>query len=450
MRSSVRSIACGLVAAALCLAQARPVRASSGGISSAIFGSTGCPLCHYGGTVPVVLLSGPTSVAPDDTVEYTLTIFGNSTQKFGGFNVSASLGTLSTGGGFAANTRTITGPLSTIEITHSSPKPGDFMNVIEFSFQWTAPSAFTSATLRGWGNAVDGSNNPLGDNAALATLDIGVPGSGTPLPTATRTPTPWVCGDVAPLHPALITDRGARACQAAIAKAGSGYVKKAHKIVRKCLKGVLNGGLVGEAIGLCAGSTAAMSPTDPTAAGAIAKAKGKALGILAARCTDADLAGLHACATSEAALEQCFLAQHHQAVLDAVASEYGGAAAVSDVHTQKCQAAIGSAAERFLLAQLGAAHSCLAQTFTAGDGAALCIGALAAGAFVNPTDSATAGAMTAAADKLAAKLLRKCDASESGALNGCGSDPASTVACLLCTHRRTVFGLLANEFGGAP
>lgn len=449
MRSKQPSIACWLVAAAFWLAYAPPAQAFSGGISSAVFTSTGCPLCHFGGTVPTVLLSGPDSVAPGQTVEYTLTIFSNRGQNFGGFNVATSLGTLSVGGPFSAGTHEITGPLSTIEITHSSPKEGNFMNEIEFSFQWTAPSSFTTATLRGWGNAVDNKGSTSGDAAALDTFVITEAGTDTPIPTATPTPTPMVCADAAPLAPPLITDPDAGACQAALAKAGNGYVKKAHKVVRKCLKTLQRGVLSGEAIGLCAGSSAATAPTNPKTAAAIARAQDKVRKLLAARCTDADLAVLDTCATTEPALEQCFLAQHHQAVLDAVASEYGTVVPLTNVHAQKCQTVIGNAAGRFLLAQLSAAQACLTQAFSGGDGAAQCIGGVVAGAFVAPTDPVAAAAMADAEDKMVGKILRKCDADEIAALDTCGFDPASTVACLLCTHRHTVFDLLANEFGGS-
>jgi len=450
MRSKQPSIAGWLIAAAFCLAYAPPAQAFLGGISSAVFTSTGCPLCHFGGTVPTVLLSGPDSVAPGETVDYTLTIFSNAAQNYGGLNVAASLGTLSVGGPFSDDTHEITGPLSTVEITHSAPKPGNIMNQIEFSFQWTAPpGSFSSATLRGWGNAVNNKGTTSGDAAALDTFVIIEAGSDTPIPTATPTPTPMVCAAAAPLAPPVIADPDARACQAALAKAGNGYVKKVHKVVRKCLKTLQRGVLSGEAIGLCAGSSAATAPTNPKTAAVIARTQDKVRKLLAARCTDADLALLDACAATEPALEQCFLAQHHQAVLDAVASEYGTVVPLINVHAQKCQTVIGNAAGRFLLAQLSAAQTCLTEQFSGGDGAVQCIGGVVAGAFVPPTDPVAAAAMAEAEDKMAGKILSKCDADEIAAIDTCGFDPASTVACLLCTHRHTVFDLLANEFGGS-
>src|SRR5512135_1279498 len=84
-------------------------RAFSTGIPSTVFGLTGCPLCHSGGLTPSVLLSGPTVVAPGSTADYTLTIFGNPSQTYGGLNVAANDGVLSTGGPFATGTQAISG-----------------------------------------------------------------------------------------------------------------------------------------------------------------------------------------------------------------------------------------------------------------------------------------------------------------------------------------------------
>src|SRR5262245_54100873 len=112
----------------LALGSATAGYGSSTGIASTVFGATGCPLCHGGGVAPVVLLSGPTSVMPGTTNEYTLTIFGNQMQNYGGLNVAAGLGTLATGGPFALGTKALTGALGLDEITHTAPKQGDVMS----------------------------------------------------------------------------------------------------------------------------------------------------------------------------------------------------------------------------------------------------------------------------------------------------------------------------------
>src|SRR5262245_1452825 len=209
-----RLIVAALLAALATGGGAAAANALPGGIASTVFGATGCPLCHGGGVAPDVLLSGPTSVAPGDTAEYTLTIFSNTAQNYGGFNVAVPLGTVSTGGPFALGTQTIPGALGLAEITHTAPKQGDFMNVIEFSFQWTAPPAYVSTTMRGWGNAVNLDSTTGGDAASLATLDVFSTTLDTPTarPTPTRTPGVPLCGNAAPLDPPLVTDHAALAC----------------------------------------------------------------------------------------------------------------------------------------------------------------------------------------------------------------------------------------------
>ena len=115
--------------------------------------------------------------------------------------------------------------------------------------------------------------------------------------------------------------------------------------------------------------------------------------------------------TPRAALETCFFAQHRQAVVDAVASQYGAVTPSADKGVLKCQQAIGSAAAGHLVAHLRASQKCLVRRNKAGaavDGAALCVGALAANTFAPPLDPKTAAAATRAATKLALKIEAKC------------------------------------------
>jgi hypothetical protein len=431
------------VALAVAIAVGQPAvsRAFSTGIPSTVFGLTGCPLCHSGGLTPSVLLSGPTVVAPGSTADYTLTIFDtNPAQNFGGLNVAASAGTLSTGGVFASDTRTIIGLLGLVEITHVAPEQADFLNEVEFSFRWTAPANFTSATLRGWGNAVNHDGFPTGDAASLTTLDIA---ASIPTPT----PTPFICGDAAPLDPPLVADRGAQVCQAAIARAGMLYVKKSLNAARACLAKAVGG----DPLTVCVGD-ATTAPTDPAAATAIAKAEMKLRAILFAKCSDAALVSLAACAATESGLETCLLAQHRQAVIDTVANDASGAPS-ADKGVRRCQNALRAAADGYLAGHLVAGARCLAarnKAATPGDGAALCVGAIVGGAFVAPTDAKAAAAVATAQAKLGKAIQRSCDEGDIASLDVCGSDRTSEAACLLCTHRATVFGLLSSEFGGAP
>jgi hypothetical protein len=437
------SIAIWIGAAAMFLASASPSRGFSTGIGSTDFGATGCPLCHAGGTEPKVVLSGPTSVAPGQTVDYTVTIFGNSSQKFGGFNAGAPTGTLSTGGPFATGTQTVIG-LAGLEVTHTAPKQGDFMSIIEFSFRWTAPSDLSVATLRAWGNAVNHNGLPTGDAATMATLDVSALA-----PQPTPSPTPILCADSAPLAPAVISDAAAQKCQESIAKNGALYVKKDLRAVRNCLQAVQRGQLAGDPATLCVGTTT-VSPTDAKTAAAVAKAQAKARTRLARDCPNTALALLDSCADTESALESCFLVGHRQAVIDAISRQYGDVAESSDAGAQKCQAAIGTATSSFLSASLKAAQKCLSKRHTSGDGGALCIGAITDGDFILPTDAKAAAAMSSAESDMTDKIAEKCDDAQMAILGACGSGEAGTISCLLCTHRQTVFDLLGSEFGGTP
>lgn len=175
------------------LLMAAPAHALSSGVPSTFFNAnTGCNQCHSGGQAPAVMLAGPTAVEPGSTAEYTFTILAVGNQDRGGLNASALAGTLSIGGAFSAGTRPIAGAGRRDEITHARPKAA-VEGRIEFSFLWTAPEEFESATLHVWGNAVNGSGNESGDRASMAELEIVAAGGDTPTPTATEpapTPTP--------------------------------------------------------------------------------------------------------------------------------------------------------------------------------------------------------------------------------------------------------------------
>jgi hypothetical protein len=178
MRNIDRSLALALFIAALAIAA--QASAFSAGISSISFGSLGCNTCHSGGSTPTVTLTGPTTVAPESTSEYTLKIQVTGSQTKGGLNVAATDGTLAIGGSASSGTRTIDGKNGLVEITHTGAKAssGGF---VTFSFLWTAPSVPTSITMTGWGNAVDGSATNAGDKAAFAALTVTVGASPPPL-----------------------------------------------------------------------------------------------------------------------------------------------------------------------------------------------------------------------------------------------------------------------------
>ncbi len=134
-------------------------------------------------------LTGPTTVDPDSTHEYTVTVSDVGLQDLAGLNVAAAIGVLATGGADSAMTQSVAGAGGRAEITHTGPKSA-MAGVTTFSFQWTAPSSFTSVTLQAWGNAVNGNVSTTGDRAARMTLDVINSGLPTAVPTMTPTPVP--------------------------------------------------------------------------------------------------------------------------------------------------------------------------------------------------------------------------------------------------------------------
>jgi MYXO-CTERM domain-containing protein len=153
-----------------------PALASSGGISSNSFGSSGCNQCHSGGTAPKVELTGPAKLdgGAEGTFTFKVTDLGGK-QGFAGLNVRAEGGTLATGGPDEANTKTVNGAKGAKEITHSSRKAAEG-GAVTFSFVWTAPtdgSGCAPVTLRAWGNAVNGASSS-GDAAEETTLQVEV------------------------------------------------------------------------------------------------------------------------------------------------------------------------------------------------------------------------------------------------------------------------------------
>ncbi len=200
-----------LVLSILFCAVAPQARAhSSGDLTSDFLGPTGCNSCHFSGQTPTVTLTGPSPVMPGSTNEYTLSIMNIGQQVFGGLDAYAALGTLSTGGANSAQTQSRTGANLLREITHVGKK-ASMNGSTTFSFLWTAPDSFTSATLNAWGNAVNGDGFSSGDQASLATLTVmsSMPGpnpSDTPGPAPTPTPTPEVHDAVvAQLKPLNVT-----------------------------------------------------------------------------------------------------------------------------------------------------------------------------------------------------------------------------------------------------
>lgn len=134
-----------------------------------------CNSCHSGGTAPAVTITGPDSLAPGATGDYTLVI--STTQAKGAGGVAASDGTLAAGTGLHDEGG---------ELTHDKAISASGGKA-SFSFKVTAPESGSTLRLFAVGLASNGSGKS-GDKATQITKDITITGGDT-TPTTPTTPT---------------------------------------------------------------------------------------------------------------------------------------------------------------------------------------------------------------------------------------------------------------------
>jgi len=92
-----------------------------------------CSECHFGGTAPMVTLSGPASLLAGQTATYTLDVItGASTAKVG-FDVAAEAGTLGTVAGQPNESWIDNG-----ELAHTKNWPSG--KTVQVQFTFTAPA----------------------------------------------------------------------------------------------------------------------------------------------------------------------------------------------------------------------------------------------------------------------------------------------------------------------
>jgi len=162
---------------AMCILYVASAQAYTSGITSDRWAGynedNGCNMCHGNDSVnaPTVVFNGPTEVNPGETIQISLSVSAIGAHAAAGLNVSADLGTL--GVGEATDIRQTTNPdTGRPEITQTGAKYLNEFGVATFSFSWTAPESFLSATLTGWGIAVDLNGESSGDRASRAFLQI--------------------------------------------------------------------------------------------------------------------------------------------------------------------------------------------------------------------------------------------------------------------------------------
>ncbi len=178
MKNKVHSLA-NVIIFALILATSQQVFGFSGGISGysgnpATNTGNSCALCHSGGTVPSINLSGPVVVQPGTVNNYTLTISGGQ-QNSGGLNISASSGTLISA---VANTKLQAG-----EITHTA-RAAAIGGTVSWNFSWQAPTTLGSYTIYSAGLSTNADSNSTGDRVANSATTITVSNAAPQPPTA--------------------------------------------------------------------------------------------------------------------------------------------------------------------------------------------------------------------------------------------------------------------------
>lgn len=162
-----------LLLCCLTIASTGILSASSGGITGV--STTGCGTCHGGKSANTSLsYTGPTTVAPGQTVTYTVSV-AHGTHTYAGTNIAIknangqNAGTLAAGTGLRA---------AAGELTHQAPLAFNG-GAATFEFQWTAPAVGGTYTLTAAGNAVnkDGTNSDEDDWNTMNAVSITVKGA---------------------------------------------------------------------------------------------------------------------------------------------------------------------------------------------------------------------------------------------------------------------------------
>ena len=137
-----------------------------------------CVLCHSGGTVPTVTLSGPVSVQPGTINTYTLTISGGQANS-GGLDVSVDAGTL-------INTLAST-KLQSGEITHTQRALADPNGDVAWSFDWQAPTTLGNYNIYSAGLSTNADSSTTGDAVATLATTVTVSAGASQPPVAVIT-----------------------------------------------------------------------------------------------------------------------------------------------------------------------------------------------------------------------------------------------------------------------
>jgi hypothetical protein len=277
------------------------------------------------------------------------------------------------------------------------------------------------------------------------------------------------CPDLEPRSPRRVTEPAALDCQDGLATAGRIFLRKLLAAQGVCLDRALAGEFppvperthplrVDDAVrDACLGLRLLSSgeyrmPEDPDTAAAVEEAFAASEATAAERCRDEDLARLDAGGDTLAGALASLWADHWDHAQHLLEQAYGQVREVEDPGARACQAALGRAGARLVLAQQRAVSHCLtshrARSRWVRDRARLCVGAVRHGRTLPPLDRATAVRLFLAELGFARQVRRHCADEQLAVLDACGADRASLQRCMRCSNRREAMYLVDAAFGG--
>jgi parallel beta-helix repeat protein len=253
------------------------------------------------------------------------------------------------------------------------------------------------------------------------------------------------CPDRVPAAIAAPSDAGA-ACQKAIGKEGAKFLKTKTSALSKCL--------LKSATGACP-SAADVSKIEGAAQKAAQKIA-KACGDDAAQ---AGLASAYNASADETAISSCTLSQENAIadvlVLNATGISTEDFPGADNKARGKCIAEASKTGIKLALDMLANARKCLDKQIkagTAGDLAPVCVGSYQGGAFVLPSDAATADKLDKLVGKATGKIAGKCSAGQASWLPSVfacdGPQTAAQLAdCLVCQGFHSAVSFAEQQYG---
>ncbi len=269
------------------------------------------------------------------------------------------------------------------------------------------------------------------------------------------------CPALAPANPLPVTGRPARDCRTALVRGGRSYVRDVLELKAACLDRIVQGEVADDPAALCRGlrrlSTGTIDlPTDADTGATVSAAAETLATEIGASCTDAVVTDLGIGADTTADATAALVADHWEHVEHILDQLYGPAGEmhpIADAGAGRCHAAVAKATVRFVTKQHAAMASCVERRHARRDRGRLgelCLGEVTDGVLFEPRDPATALRVRRAVARLGRTIGKRCRDATLAALDLCGDDRASVLACLVCVGCREAMLLLGTEAGGTP